>query len=94
MDASADNTARTAIRESLRASLDSTIEMRIDRYLEVGHQGIVPGHHFASASSECINLYRDGYLLSVVMVYRDALPRWVRHNGYRNGLLGYQHSNG
>jgi hypothetical protein len=34
----------------------------------VAHQGIVPNHHFAAASSECIDLYRDGYALSAVMV--------------------------
>src|SRR5437016_2483704 len=25
------------------------------------HQGIVPNHHFAAASSECVNLFRDRY---------------------------------
>ena len=34
----------------------------------VPHHGIIPDHHFAKASSECIGLYRDGYLLSAVMV--------------------------
>ena len=32
------------------------------------HHGIIPDHHFAKASTECIGLYRDGYLLSAVMV--------------------------
>ena len=31
-------------------------------------QGIIGDHHFAKASSECIGLYRDGYLFSAVMV--------------------------
>ena len=35
---------------------------------EVPHQGIIANHHFAKASSECIGLYRDGHLLSAVMV--------------------------
>ena len=35
---------------------------------EVAHPGVIPNHHFAVASSECIKLYRDGYLLSAVMV--------------------------
>ena len=35
---------------------------------EVPHHGIIPDHHFAKASSECIGLYRDGHLLSAVMV--------------------------
>ena len=52
----------------MRAALEQTIEIRVERYLEVEHQGVIPNHHFAAASSECINLYRDGYLLSAVMV--------------------------
>ena len=35
---------------------------------EVPHQGIIGDHYFAKASSECIGLYRDGHLLSAVMV--------------------------
>ena len=30
--------------------------------------GVTPMHHFSKASSECIDLYRDGYLISAVMV--------------------------
>ena len=39
---------------------------------EVAHQGVIPNHHFAVASSECIKLYRDGYLLSAVMVSQSV----------------------
>ena len=59
---------REDLRKSMRSVLDQTIEDRVERYLEVAHQGIVPNHHFAAASSECIDLYRDGYALSAVMV--------------------------
>jgi hypothetical protein len=31
-------------------------------------QGIVPNRHFAAASSDCLDLYRDGYALSALMV--------------------------
>lgn len=48
--------------------LEQTLDQRVERYLEVVHQGIIPNHHVAAASSECIDLYRDGYLLSAVMV--------------------------
>ncbi len=39
---------------------------------EVAHQGVIPNHHFAVASSECIKLYRDGCLLSAVMVSQSV----------------------
>lgn len=47
---------------------DQTLNERVERYLEVAHQGIIPNHHFAAASSECIDLYRDGYSLCAVML--------------------------
>ena len=56
------------LKRRMRAALEQTIEIRVERYLEVAHQGFIPDHHFAAAASECIYLYRDGYLLSAVMV--------------------------
>ena len=59
---------REDLKTGMRQVLEQTIEERVERYLEVAHQGIIPNHHFAAASSECIDLYRDGYSLSAVMV--------------------------
>jgi hypothetical protein len=59
---------REDLKRGMRQALDQTLDDRVERYLEVAHQGIVPNHHFAAASSECIDLYRDGYALSAVMV--------------------------
>jgi hypothetical protein len=59
---------REGLKRDLRAILEQTLDERLERYLEVAHQGIIPNHHFAAASSECIDLYRDGYSLSAVMV--------------------------
>ena len=56
------------LKRRMRAALEQTIEIRVERYLEVAHQGFIPDHHFAAAAAECIYLYRDGYLLSAVMV--------------------------
>lgn len=59
---------REELKRGMRQVFDQTLDERVERYLEVAHQGIVPNHHFAAASSECIDLYRDGYALSAVMV--------------------------
>lgn len=59
---------REELRKEMRGDLVQSIEARVERNLEVAHQGIIPNHHFAAASSECIDLYRDGYALSAVMV--------------------------
>ncbi len=59
---------RRLLQDTLRQEFEAKLEKRIDRYLELNHQKIIPCHYFASASSECINLYRDGYYFSAVMV--------------------------
>jgi hypothetical protein len=59
---------REELGREMRPILEHTLDERVQRYVEVAHQGIIPNHHFAAASSECIDLYRDGYSLSAVMV--------------------------
>jgi hypothetical protein len=59
---------RIIVKESIESQCQSFIEEKIDRYLEIEHQGIIGGHYFAPASSECIYLYRDGYFIGAVMM--------------------------
>ena len=76
------------LKSEMRADLEQTIEIRVERYLEVEHQGVIPNHHFAAASSECINLYRDGYLLSAVMVSQSASAEWAQVEATEMGAGG------
>ena len=59
---------RIQLKEIIVSQYEASIEERINRYLEIEHQGIVGGHYFAEASSECIYLYRDGYFIGAVMM--------------------------
>ena len=59
---------RIQLKESLESECKSTVEQKINRYLEIEHQKIIGGHHFSKASSECIYLYRDGYFIGTVMM--------------------------
>lgn len=79
-----DAVRRDQIRETLRAKLEGDLERRIDRYLEVNHQNIVANHHFAVASTECLELYRDGYFLSTVMVSQSVVEGIFRYVLDRN----------
>ena len=38
---------RQMVKESIESQCNSFIEEKIDRYLEVEHQGIIGGHYFA-----------------------------------------------
>ncbi len=59
---------RQALKDNLMATYNSSIDERVDRYLDVGHHWIIGNHHFAAASSECIDLYRDGHFIAAVMM--------------------------
>lgn len=74
------------LKESLQSELDQTLDQRVDRYMQIDHQGIIGNHHFTAASSECINLYRDGYYISAVMVSQAVNEGIVKFVADRNGI--------
>jgi hypothetical protein len=68
------------VQQDLRQELEGSLDERVARYLEIDHQLIVGNHHFAAASAECINLYRDGAFISTVMVSQainEAILRFI-----------------
>ncbi len=56
------------VKEALISDFNSSVDQRVGRCIEIGHQWIIGNHHFAAASSECINLYRDGHFIAAVMM--------------------------
>lgn len=77
---------RIMARESIEAQSNSFIEEKINRYLEIEHQGIIGGHYFAPASSECIYLYRDGYFIGAVMMSHAINEGIMKFVAERNGI--------
>jgi hypothetical protein len=84
------------VKRDICAEVERTLDERVERYLEVGYQGVVAGEYFAPASGECIRVYRDGYLLSAVMVSQsvtEALWRFILERnaieptGYRSQMV-------
>jgi uncharacterized protein YutE (UPF0331/DUF86 family) len=78
------------MKQSLHSDLERTIEQRIDRYLAVNHQWVTGNHHFAHASAECLDLYRDGYYLSCIMVTQAVSEGITRFVADRNGVTQQQ----
>jgi hypothetical protein len=77
---------RIRVRESIEAHYQSLIDEKIDRYLEIEHQGIIGGHYFAAASSECIYLYRDGYFSGAVMMSHAINEGIIKFVAERNAI--------
>ena len=77
---------RIRVKESIEAQCKSFVEEKIDRYLEIEHQGIVGGHYFTPASSECIYLYRDGYFIGAVMMSHAINEGIIKFVAERNNI--------
>ena len=82
---------RTQLQDDLRQIYEQTLDERVDRCLEINHQGIVENHHFAAASSECIDLYRDGHFISAVMVSQAVNEGILRFVADRNSVKANEH---
>ena len=65
---------------------ERTREERVDRYLEVDRQKIIGEHHFARASTECIDLYRDGHFISTVMTIQAVNEGIIKFVAGRNNI--------
>lgn len=83
---------RAMVENTLRQIFDQTLQERIERYLEIDHQGIIGNHYFAAASSECIDLYRDGYFIAVVMVTQAVNEGILKLVAERNNISEKTHS--
>lgn len=55
---------RQMVKDNLTVAFNSSLDARVNRCLDIGHQWIIGNHHFAMASSECINVYRDGHFIA------------------------------
>ena len=82
---------RVQLKDGWRQVFDQTIDAQIDRYLEVSHQGIIGNHYFAAASSECIELYRNGHFISTVMVSQAVNEAILRFLCEKNGISETSH---
>src|SRR5262245_36841405 len=74
------------LKQRIEAEYSSAIEEKIDRYLEIEHQGIISGHYFAPASSECIYLYRDGYFIGAAMMSHAINEGIIKFIAERNKI--------
>ena len=77
---------RAQLAGQMRQELDATVEDRINRLVEIDHQRIIGGHHFAAASSEVILTYRDGHFISTVMASQAVNEGILRFVAERNDV--------
>lgn len=86
-----DSDERDQIERLIRAEFEQSLNERIDRYLSIGHQPIVANHHFADASTECVNLFRDGYFTACITLTQSVAEGIVKFVRERNGVPQVEH---
>jgi hypothetical protein len=82
---------RAQLRDELGQVDEQSLDARVDRYLEIDHAGIIGNHHFAAASSECIDLYRDGHYIATVMATQAVNEGILKFLKERNGVCDHKH---
>lgn len=76
----------TAIENHLRRKFESGLEARVRRTEELQYQRIIGAHYFAAASSQCLELYRDGYMLGCIMCSQALLEAILKFVAKRNRM--------
>ena len=74
------------IEKNLRRKFEAELEARIRRTKELKYQRVIGAHHFAGASYECLELYRDGYMLGCIMCSQALLEAVLKFVLQRNRL--------
>ncbi len=81
-----DKIRRIQLKQNIESQFEGSIEEKINRYLEIEHQGIIGSHYFSKASSECIYLYRDGYFIGAVMMSHAISEGIIKFIAERNDI--------
>jgi hypothetical protein len=84
-DSVAEQVERDGLIKNLVADCEPLASERADRYFRARHHGIVADTPFAPASSECIELFRDGHFYGAISLSQAVGEALVRHMCHSNG---------
>lgn len=74
------------IENHLRRKFESDIQSRVRRTQELSYLRVIGGHYFAAASSQCLELYRDGHMLGCIMCSQALLEAVLKFVAQRNRM--------
>lgn len=78
--------AANNIENHLRRKFESDLKARVKRTQELNYQRVIGGHYFAAASSQCLELYRDGHMLGCIMCSQALLEAFLKFVAQRNQM--------
>lgn len=79
------NTQDLFTADAIRQEFEATVDERIKRYLQVKPHGVIPNTYFASASSECSLLFRDGHYYGCISLTQSVTEALVKFLCEKNG---------
>ena len=74
------------IENHLRRKFEADFQARVRRTQELSYLRVIGGHYFAAASSQCLELYRDGYMLGCIMCSQALLEAVLKFVAQRNRM--------
>ncbi len=74
------------LENHLRQKFEAELPARIQRIEELNYQPVIGGHYFAPASSQCLELYRDGYMLGCIMCSQALLEAMLKFVAQQNSM--------
>jgi hypothetical protein len=77
---------REQLRRRFAEEAEGSMEIRIDRYIEVNHQNMVATHHFTLASRECHDCYAHGHFIAAIMLSQAVAEGILKLMVERNRL--------
>lgn len=77
---------REQIRKDLRSLFEQTLEEQVDRVMTSRVHPIIPAHYFASVSSECAEVYREGRFFSAISLAQSLVDGISKFILKRNNL--------
>lgn len=78
--------APATIENHLRRKFESDLKERVRRTIALRYQRVIGDHYFAAASSQCLELYRDGYMLGCIMCSQALLEAILKFIAQRNRM--------
>jgi hypothetical protein len=75
------------LKQTLRSMFEQQLNERVNRYLSVNHQRLIGLHHFAYASSECLDAYRDGLFTCCIMATQAVNDGIIKFIAERNSIV-------
>ena len=74
------------IENHLRRKFEFDLKERVQRTTELKYQKIIGSHYFAAASTQSLELYRDGYMLGCIMCSQALLEAMLKFIAQRNRM--------